>query len=149
MFGKAVYSKNGDFPEVMRKEVDRISKAQNFPKSRLPTFTQEEIEYIRGTYDFLSLNVYTTNLVEPSKEDVTKLPVSSSNDAQVVLSTDPSWPDSNSTWLKVVPWGMREILVWVKEHYDDPEIFITENGVSSNQTSIDGDRIQYYNVSVY
>ena len=29
-----------------------------------------------------------------------------------------------------VPWGMRKMLVWLKEQYNNPEIIITENGFS-------------------
>ena len=46
-----------------------------FRKSRLPTLTAEEINYIRGTFDFLGLNSYTTRIVEhrecPQNEETT------------------------------------------------------------------------------
>ncbi|XP_047122100.1 myrosinase 1-like [Schistocerca piceifrons] len=48
MFGHPIYSKDGDYPAVVRQQVDANSKAEGRPRSRLPTFTQEEIEYIRG-----------------------------------------------------------------------------------------------------
>ena len=31
-------------------------------------------------------------------------------------------------WLFNTPWALRKLLNWVKEHYNDPEIIITENG---------------------
>ena len=35
-------------------------------------------------------------------------------------------------WLYCVPWGLRKMLVWLKQTYNDPEIIITENGFSVN-----------------
>ena len=34
------------------------------------------------------------------------------------------------SWLYCVPWGMRRMLVWLKQQYNDPEIIVTENGFS-------------------
>jgi len=51
-------------------------------------------------------------------------------DRNVEEQYDPSWPESGSEWLRVVPWGLRKLLIWIKEHYNNPEVFITENGVS-------------------
>ena len=31
---------------------------------------------------------------------------------------------------QVVPFGMRRLLAWIKEHYGDVPVYITENGVS-------------------
>lgn len=44
--------------------------------------------------------------------------------------TDRSWLNSGSFWLKVTPFGFRKILRWIKEEYNDPPIYVTENGVS-------------------
>merc|ERR1712136_719134 len=34
-----------------------------------------------------------------------------------------------------VPWGIRETLKWLKDEYNDPQILITENGISENGDS--------------
>ena len=51
--------------------------------------------------------------------------------------------------MKVVPWGLRKVLVWIKDHYGNPEVMITENGVSDipeeHGTLNDHFRISYYN----
>ena len=54
----------GDYPEIIKERVQQKSREAGFRKSRLPQFSKEEIEYIRGTYDFIGLNSYTTRLVE-------------------------------------------------------------------------------------
>jgi beta-glucosidase/6-phospho-beta-glucosidase/beta-galactosidase len=34
-------------------------------------------------------------------------------------------------WLNAVPWAIRSLLNYVAKRYNDPEIMITENGVSA------------------
>lgn len=47
-------------------------------------------------------------------------------------------------WLRVNPWGIRYILRWIKEHYGNPPIYITENGRATDDSLEDWDRIYYY-----
>ncbi|XP_073971828.1 myrosinase 1-like [Rhodnius prolixus] len=49
-FGHPIYSKEGDYPRVMREYIDRNSALEGRKQSRLPYFTREEINYIRGRY---------------------------------------------------------------------------------------------------
>ena len=52
---------------------------------------------------------------------------------------------SGSSWLRVVPWGLRKLLVWIKDNYGNPPIYITENGISDrNATLQDTHRVNYY-----
>jgi hypothetical protein len=52
---------------------------------------------------------------------------------------------SGSDWLKVVPYGIRSILNWIKKEYPNTSVIITENGVSDNNGSlVDTWRINYY-----
>lgn len=52
---------------------------------------------------------------------------------------------SGSDWLKVTPVGIRRMLNWVKFTYGDFPIYITENGVSDRNGSLqDNHRIFYY-----
>lgn len=39
----------GDYPDVMKKQIDRKSQEENLVKSRLPVFTEREKNFIRGT----------------------------------------------------------------------------------------------------
>jgi len=44
----------------------------------------------------------------------------------------------------VVPWGIRRSLCWVKDHYGNVPIYITENGMSDLTGEIDDHhRIDY------
>jgi len=56
-------------------------------------------------------------------------------DADVAVQNGVKGPDGTeigppgaSSWLRAVPWGIRENLKWVSERYGNPKIYITENG---------------------
>lgn len=85
----------------MKDSIELASKEQGFPRSRLPKFTDAEIERVRGTYDFMGLNFYSTNLVEDSHEGYDIDTIHFNNDAQVKESKDPKWPTSAAEWLTV------------------------------------------------
>lgn len=86
--------------------IDRIeahSKQQGFRRSRLPTFTNEEIERIRGTADFFGINSYTTVLVTRNdRNNSANHPEPGFNhDMGVIESYDDKWTKSSSVWLHV------------------------------------------------
>jgi beta-glucosidase/6-phospho-beta-glucosidase/beta-galactosidase len=49
--------------------------------------------------------------------------------------------------LQVVPWGLRKELNWIAREYNNPPVFITENGFSDLGGLNDTDRVLYYTVS--
>ncbi|XP_062974386.1 lactase/phlorizin hydrolase [Elgaria multicarinata webbii] len=116
--------KTGDYSELMKRRIQERSVG----KSRLPEFTESEKQRIKGTYDFFGLNHYTTilayNLNYPA------LITSYDADRGVASITDRSWLGSGSFWLKVTPFGFRRLLKWIKEEYNNPPIYVTENGIS-------------------
>lgn len=83
---------------------DRIlwkSQEQGYTESRLPIFTKEEIEEIKGSYDFFGLNHYTTRMVkEKINKSVSSKP-SYSNDMEVDDFFEADWKESASVWLRV------------------------------------------------
>lgn len=120
----------GDYPEVMKSRIKEKSDAIGIP-SRLPSFTEEEKHFLKGTADFLALNFYSVSYAE--HQDLSKeknITWGYHTDQEMKASRDPTWLKGAPDWLYCVPWGMRKILVWLKEQYNDPEIIITENGFS-------------------
>lgn len=46
----------------------------------------------------------------------------------------------------MVPWGFGKLLLWIKDHYDNPPLYVTENGFSDSGELHDVGRINYYQV---
>lgn len=53
IFAHPIFSKDGDYPEVVRERVDYNSKREGRSSSRLPTFTKEEILELKGRVHIL------------------------------------------------------------------------------------------------
>ncbi|KAG8125102.1 hypothetical protein E2320_020395 [Naja naja] len=130
-FAHPIY-KTGDYSDLMKKRVqerssDKSRKATQFlipvmklsmfrpdselPKKahcssalgkRLPEFTESEKQRIKGTYDYFGLNHYTTILA------------SNLDFSANIISYDAD----------------RRLLKWIKEEYNNPPIYVTENGIS-------------------
>ncbi|KAJ8936643.1 hypothetical protein NQ314_012259, partial [Rhamnusium bicolor] len=133
----------GNWPQIVIDRVGSRSANENITKSRLPTFTPEEINNIRGTSDFLATNLRYTSLVkdipEPAFDDPGYI-----KDVGVEISLDPDW-ELSSSGNPIVPWGARKSLNWLKTTYNDPEILITGNGVADDGSTIqDYVRINFY-----
>lgn len=47
---------NGDYPDVMKWKIGNKSKEQLYNESRLPVFTEEEKQFLRGMFKFHVLN---------------------------------------------------------------------------------------------
>lgn len=91
--------------------------------------------------DFLGLNHYSTDLIEPGFEDRPDW----WGDRDVRASVSDEWEGSVSG-KHIVPWGMRRLLNWIKETYGNPDLYITENGYADreNGTTEDETRTRFY-----
>lgn len=159
--------------------------------SRLPTFSKQWTNLIRGSADFFGLNYYTSRYVEMSEEPTGVNP-SYVNDIHLTTTIKPEWKHSTSFWHYSVPTGLGDILRfvqistiedklyrrvlqnswltafkfwkwdifrihetiqsnwniycqirWIKKEYNNPEVFITENGWSDAAELEDNGRIEY------
>nr|AHZ59665.1 glycoside hydrolase family 1 [Phyllotreta striolata] len=133
-FGHPIYK--GDWPEVMKRRIAMRSRGEGFEKSRLPEFTEEEIEFIRGTSDFFSANTYTTSIIRAEAEPPFGEPTIET-DVGVFEYQRPEWQGAASSWLKVTPWGIKKLLVWLYNEYDKPQILVSENGYSDSDGRLD------------
>ncbi|KAI8514032.1 hypothetical protein Bbelb_083560 [Branchiostoma belcheri] len=145
-FANPIYSREGDYPAVMKETMLAKSQAEGLRESRLPQFTQDEVNFIRGTSDFFGLNHYTTRIIEDNV--VIGATPGYTNDRDVAQYTAPEWTRAQSQWLYEVPWGLRRLLNFIKMNYGDPEVLVTENGRSDGDVTPpvmqDRNRICYY-----
>uniref|UniRef100_A0A8D9AQ66 Myrosinase 1 n=1 Tax=Cacopsylla melanoneura TaxID=428564 RepID=A0A8D9AQ66_9HEMI len=144
LFAHPIYSKTGDYPPIVRQIVDQNSAKEGRPRSRLPRFTAEEVEQLKGSFDFFGLNHYTSILVTNKNQSSEHVLPSFTNDQAVNTSADPKWPSGKSSWLKVVPEGFRVLLNWIKKEYDNPPVYVTENGYSDDGQLEDDIRVDSY-----
>ena len=134
--------KTGDYPESMRKQLG----------DRLPQFTDEEKKLLLKSSDFFGLNHYTTQFTTSSSwwnpNDVDGNAVTHERDINGKLIG----PQAESSWLFNVPWGFKSLLIYIKNRYNNPEIYVTENGFSApnegkvaiTQAVHDSARVSYY-----
>ncbi|KAK2975113.1 hypothetical protein RJ640_000373 [Escallonia rubra] len=145
----------GDYPDSMK----------DFLGCRLPTFTSEESQTVKGSYDFIALNYYTASYVRDEPEAANG-PPSVVTDPRVgyeskfeinyhfllISHSVHAVGEGYSDWIRVYPAGIQEFLVYVKEKYDNPVIYISENGIDEkNDPSLnhwesltDHWRVSYY-----
>ncbi|XP_039124074.1 beta-glucosidase 12-like isoform X2 [Dioscorea cayenensis subsp. rotundata] len=138
---------HGDYPFIMKALV----------RERLPCFTEEESEMIKGSYDFIGINYYTARYAYSLPLSSNDRPISYNADSYVDLRVSKLdggliGEPSGSNWLFVYPDGIRDLLLYTKNKYNDPVIYITENGTSeldsetlSLQEALDDKkRVNYY-----
>ncbi|XP_025089742.1 lactase-phlorizin hydrolase-like isoform X2 [Pomacea canaliculata] len=140
-FANPIYL-DGDYPPIMRELVDNASIAEGRSTSRLPAFTPQEKARNARTSDFFGLNHYSTNLVTDAHSGHAP---NYFVDRQVAETKHHDWIGSGSSWLSVVPWGIRKMVNWVRRQYGNIPIYITENGLSDRNGSLsDEHRIYFY-----
>ncbi|KAJ1377066.1 Glycosyl hydrolases family 1, N-terminal conserved site, partial [Sesbania bispinosa] len=135
----------GDYPQSMRSLVGR----------RLPKFSAKQAKQLIGSFDFLGLNYYTSNYAA-NEPKLSNARPNYLTDSLANLTTErngnPIGPRAASNWLYVYPKGIRELLLYTKTSYNNPLIYITENGIdefndptlSLEEALIDTFRVDYY-----
>ncbi|KAH9774631.1 Beta-glucosidase 12 [Citrus sinensis] len=137
---------NGDYPLSMRTLV----------KERLPKFTEEQSARLKGSFDFIGMNYYTSYYARNNPVANT-INISYTTDSLANLTAMRNGkligPQAASNWLFVYPSGFRDLLIYIKEKYSNPTLYITENGMDEvNNASLpleealkDPMRVDYYN----
>ncbi|KAK4491552.1 hypothetical protein RD792_002304 [Penstemon davidsonii] len=114
----------GKYPESMRVVVGH----------RLPQFTQEQMNKMKGSFDFIGINyygaIYAFNKVNFSSFS---FPMDSKVDVTGERNGKPIGKQGrNSSRIYIYPKGLREIVKYIKQKYNDPLIYITENGLDED-----------------
>ncbi|XP_057453250.1 beta-glucosidase 12-like [Lotus japonicus] len=135
----------GNYPQSMRSLVG----------SRMPKFSKKQARLVNGSFDFLGLNYYTSNYAANAPSLSNARPFFFT-DALANLTTErngiPIGQRAASSWLYVYPKGIQELLLYIKKKYNNPLIYITENGMSEfndptlslEEALLDTFRIDYY-----
>ncbi|ONI16621.1 hypothetical protein PRUPE_3G110900 [Prunus persica] len=140
----------GDYPQIMRSILG----------SRFPNFTEEQSNSLSGSYDYSGINYYSARYASVYPKDYSvPTPPSYLTDVHVNVTSDAkSLTDlqmglqAASDWLYVYPKGLYDLVLYTKEKYNDPIMYITENGMdefnnpklSLEQALNDANRIDYY-----
>ncbi|KAK9115940.1 hypothetical protein Sjap_014887 [Stephania japonica] len=112
----------GEYPSTMQLIVGK----------RLPKFTEAEVKMVKGSIDFLGVNQYTAYyMYDPN---ITSTVVTGyQNDWNAGFAYErngvPIGRRAHSYWLYMVPWGLYKAVTYVKEHYGNPTVILSENGM--------------------
>ena len=98
---------------------------------RLPTFTPEESAMVKGSYDYIGFNQYTSTYIMNTNNPGGDWGSDTHTSMNAVNATGHRiGPVAQSPWLNVYPEGIRGSINWVNKRYNQPVIYIFENGVS-------------------
>ncbi|CAA0825542.1 Beta-glucosidase 40 [Striga hermonthica] len=132
----------GDYPNAMRTRVG----------SRLPTFSPSQSAQVKGSFDFIGINHYTTWFARENKVDIINVLLNDTlSDSGAFLIY--LYEQANSVWLYIVPRGIRNLMNYIKQKYGNPLVLITENGMDDGNSLFksikdalkDEKRIKYHN----
>lgn len=125
---------NGDYPDVLKAQIQEVNQQCSTTVAQLPMFTEEEKSLVKGTADFFGLSHYTSRLVSAGTNGMCTAGYESIGNFS--LHVDPSWPQAASSWIHVVPWGLRRLLKFVSQEYTGSKIpiYIAGNGVPTGDT---------------
>ncbi|XP_057973089.1 putative beta-glucosidase 41 [Malania oleifera] len=137
----------GEYPLSMQKLVGK----------RLPEISNVMSKFLAGSLDFVGINHYTTLYARNDRAGIRKLILQdATSDAAVISSSSRGGVTigerAASSWLHIVPWGIRKLARYVKDRYQNPPVTITENGmddlnspfISLNKALHDEKRIRYH-----
>ncbi|XP_004507315.1 non-cyanogenic beta-glucosidase-like [Cicer arietinum] len=141
---------NGKYPISM----------QNIVKNRLPKFTLEQSLQVKDSFDFLGLNYYSSSYINNAPPPPNE-PPSYTTDPRTNTSFEkngvPLGPRAASVWIYVYPKGLRDLLLHIKDRYNNPDVYIHENGMNEfndptlpvEEARLDTYRIDYYYRHLY
>ncbi|KAL5095978.1 hypothetical protein RYX36_000305 [Vicia faba] len=110
----------GDYPTIMKEILG----------NRLPKFTKKEKHMLKGSADFIGINYYTSRF---ARHETNRTKIMYDNFDALAVSEGKFLYQYG--WSNVYPEGLYNFLVYIKEKYRNPKIYITENGIASSKIS--------------
>ncbi|KAH9309342.1 hypothetical protein KI387_037253, partial [Taxus chinensis] len=113
----------GEYPKTMR----------DILGARLPRFTEAQSRLVQGSFDFVGINYYTGMYAINYYPKHNLMDNNFTEDAQVSLVYERNGLliglQGGADWIHVYPRGIRELLNYVKKQYNNPPVYVTENGI--------------------
>ncbi|KAG7400458.1 hypothetical protein PHYBOEH_005486 [Phytophthora boehmeriae] len=139
---------SGDYPAVVREVVG----------DRLPHFTPQESEELKGSYDLFMVNHYASKSVTDcdsptSQRSCDQLTPGWEKDKGVDdtrapegarLSSMDKYGNRNCGWFTAYPPGYLALMKWVSAHDPSADMLLTENGWCGNDQVDNPDQMWYY-----
>ncbi|KAJ9174425.1 hypothetical protein P3X46_013069 [Hevea brasiliensis] len=111
------------------------SIVQDLVGDRLPKFTKKESHLLKGSYDFVGIQYYTSYFAKPNAvmdpKHLRYKTDSHINETPYDYDDKLIGPQAYSPWFYIFPKGIRHLLNYTKHAYNNPVIYITENGVDN------------------
>ncbi|CAA0814521.1 Beta-glucosidase 42 [Striga hermonthica] len=119
----------GDYPEIMREKLGDC----------LPKFSERDKNLLKNSTDFVGLNHYTTRYVRHAvKNDLEDSDYNKVQEAERIAEWEGGemiGEKAASPWLYLVPWGLWKLLNYISTRYNNPPIYVTENGMDDEDDS--------------
>ncbi|KAK9726309.1 hypothetical protein RND81_05G205100 [Saponaria officinalis] len=131
----------GDYPKVMKRIVG----------PRLPIVTKSDSELLKGSFDFIGLNYYTSVMAKYDPSHLETKTTSERDMNTIWIYANDSDPRKKEPFANT-PWALQGVLEHFKQLYNNPPLFIYENGQSTNcsTTSVDDySRVEYLRDHIY
>ncbi|KAM7521479.1 hypothetical protein LguiA_011381 [Lonicera macranthoides] len=123
----------GDYPDIVKKNAG----------TRIPVFTRLESKQVKGSFDFLGVNHYNTLHIKDksSSLEMETRDFIADMGAEIIFIQDDTPPDE----FPIIPSGLHKLLGYFKHVYNNPPIYIHENGqrTKRNGTLDDVPRVKY------
>ncbi|XP_050270876.1 beta-glucosidase 13-like isoform X2 [Quercus robur] len=113
----------GDYPFIMKALI----------RDGLPEFTEAEKDLVKGSFDFIGVNYYTSRyaLSQQFNKDDNYSTFSQYQYAELKVDRNGKPIGDRtpgSTQMYIYPQGLRDALIYMKQEYNNPKFYVTENG---------------------
>lgn len=97
---------------------------------RLPKFSKEQSDMVKNSFDFIGINYYSTTYAADAECPRKNKSYLTDLCAELTYERDgiPIGPRAASEWIYIYPQGIEEVLLYFKRKFNNPVIYITENG---------------------